>query len=155
MPLEQSLEKQLKGIVGNDWVISDPGRLLAYESDGLTAYRMPPVAVVLPMDTDEVSRVLQLLSKEGVPVVPRGAGTGLSGGALAGEGCVEGYVQILAGRDLGYPHAGPTIGGFHEARVTSFVLNESCGLLGAPLEIPAPEHARKSRLRGLRLSRRG
>ena len=41
LPLEQSLETQLKGIVGDDWVISDPGRLLAYESDGLTAYRMP------------------------------------------------------------------------------------------------------------------
>ena len=88
MPLGQSLEKQLKAIVGDDWVISDPGRLLAYESDGLTAYRMPPVAVVLPKDTDEVTRVLQLLSKEGVPVVPRGAGTGLSGGALAGESSV-------------------------------------------------------------------
>ena len=88
MPLEQSLETQLKGIVGDDWVISDPGRLLAYESDGLTAYRMPPMAVVLPKDTDEVSRVLQLLSNAGVPVVPRGAGTGLSGGALAGEGSV-------------------------------------------------------------------
>jgi glycolate oxidase subunit GlcD len=88
LPLEHSIEKNLKGIVGDDWVISDPGRLLAYESDGLTAYRMPPVAVVLPKDTDEVSRVLQLLSKEDVPVVPRGAGTGLSGGALAGEGCV-------------------------------------------------------------------
>ncbi len=88
LPLEQSLETQLKGIVGDDWVISDPGRLLAYESDGLTAYRMPPMAVVLPKDTDEVSRVLQLLSNAGVPVVPRGAGTGLSGGALAGEGSV-------------------------------------------------------------------
>ena len=87
-PLAKSLEKKLKGIVGDTWVISDPDRLLAYESDGLTAYRMPPVAVVLPKDTDEVSRLLALLSKEGVPVVPRGAGTGLSGGALAGEGCI-------------------------------------------------------------------
>ncbi len=87
-PLAQSLEKKLKGVVGDAWVISDPNRLLAYESDGLTAYRMLPMAVVLPKDTDEVSRVLELLSKEGVPVVPRGAGTGLSGGALAGEGCI-------------------------------------------------------------------
>ncbi len=88
MPLTPSLEKKLKGILGDRWVISDPDRLLAYESDGLTAYRWPPAAVVLPSDTDEVSRVLELLSKEDVPVVPRGAGTGLSGGALAGESSV-------------------------------------------------------------------
>lgn len=86
--LARSLAKKLKSIVGDAWVISDPDRLLAYESDGLTAYRMLPMAVVLPKDTDEVSRVLEILSQEGVPVVPRGAGTGLSGGALAGEGSV-------------------------------------------------------------------
>ena len=85
MPLTPSLEKKLAVVVGDAWVISDPHRLLAYESDGLTAYRWAPAGVVLPKNTDEVSRVLRILSEEAVPVVPRGAGTGLSGGALAKE----------------------------------------------------------------------
>ena len=87
-PLTKKLGDRLRGVVGDDWVIADADRLLAYESDGLTAYRKTPGAVVLPRDTDEVSRVLGILSREGVPAVPRGAGTGLSGGALAGGDAV-------------------------------------------------------------------
>ena len=87
-PLTKKLGDRLRGVVGDDWVIADADRLLAYESDGLTAYRKTPGAVVLPRDTDEVSRVLGILSQEGVPAVPRGAGTGLSGGALAGGDAV-------------------------------------------------------------------
>ena len=87
-PLTKKLGDHLRGVVGDDWVIADADRLLAYESDGLTAYRKTPGAVVLPRDTDEVSRVLGILSQEGVPAVPRGAGTGLSGGALAGGDAV-------------------------------------------------------------------
>ena len=83
--LAKSLEKKLKSIVGETGVILDRDRLLAYESDGLTAYRSLPMAVVFPRDTIEVSKVLGLLSKEDIPVVPRGAGTGLSGGALADD----------------------------------------------------------------------
>jgi glycolate oxidase subunit GlcD len=82
-------------VVGDAWVIADADRLLAYESDGLTAYRRKPLAVVLPRDTDEVSRVLAILSQEDVPVVPRGAGTGLSGGALAdGDAVVVGTARM-------------------------------------------------------------
>ena len=86
--LPKALGNDLRRVVGDDWVLTEPDRLLAYESDGLTAYRMLPGAVVLPKDTDEVSRVLRLLSEAGVTVVPRGAGTGLSGGALAGADSV-------------------------------------------------------------------
>ena len=86
--LLQQLERDLEDVVGKAWVITDPERLMVYESDALTAYRMPPLAVVLPKDTDEVSRVLKLLEQHEVPAVPRGAGTGLSGGALAGPGSV-------------------------------------------------------------------
>ena len=74
--------------MGEEHVITDPDRLLVYESDGLTAYRWPPRAVVLPAETAEVSAVMKLLHGEGIPMVPRGAGTGLSGGALAPEGAV-------------------------------------------------------------------
>src|SRR6266851_2944627 len=55
---------------------------LPYESDGLTAYRQPPMVVVLPDTTEQVSRVLKYCFEQGIKVVPRGAGTSLSGGAL-------------------------------------------------------------------------
>ncbi|HSG07921.1 MAG TPA: FAD-linked oxidase C-terminal domain-containing protein [Longimicrobiales bacterium] len=87
-PLSVALQRRLRGIVGEQRVITDPDRLLVYESDGLTAYRWPPRAVVLPADTREVSSVMGILHAEGIPMVPRGAGTGLSGGALAPEGAV-------------------------------------------------------------------
>ena len=74
----------LKRIVGESALLTSADRLIAYESDGLTAYRAKPAAVVLPGNADEAQRVVALLHGAGVPVVPRGAGTGLSGGALAG-----------------------------------------------------------------------
>lgn len=79
---------RLRDIVGARNVISEPDRLVVYESDGLTAYRVSPLAVVLPASTEEVSAVLGLLGREGVDVIPRGAGTGLSGGALPTAGGV-------------------------------------------------------------------
>src|SRR5688572_27403143 len=81
--LSGSLLADLEQIVGESAVIADPERLLVYESDGLTAYRFPPGAVVLPADTGQTSAVFRRLAQEGLAVVPRGAGTGLSGGALA------------------------------------------------------------------------
>ena len=63
-------------------VIGDPVRLRAYETDGLSAYRQPPLAVVLPTCTAEVAAVLCYCHENGIRVVPRGAGTSLSGGAL-------------------------------------------------------------------------
>lgn len=80
--------QQLRDIVGAAHVITDPDRLMVYESDGLTAYRWPPRAVVLPASTGEMAGVMRLLFEAGIPMVPRGAGTGLSGGALAPEGAV-------------------------------------------------------------------
>jgi glycolate oxidase subunit GlcD len=75
-------------VVGEDAVITDPGALLVYESDGLTAHRATPRAVVIPRGTAEVAAVVRLLAGAGIPFVARGAGTGLSGGALALEGAV-------------------------------------------------------------------
>jgi len=94
-PLTKELGDRLRSVVGDAWVIADADRLLVYESDGLTAYRKTPRAVVLPRDTNEVSCLLGILSQEGVPVVPRGAGTGLSGGALAdGDAIVVGTARM-------------------------------------------------------------
>jgi len=72
----------LRGIVPGEGVIDDPDALRVYESDGLTAYRQPPMVVVLPETTAQVSAVLRWCHANGVKVVPRGSGTSLSGGAL-------------------------------------------------------------------------
>ncbi|MFN4170195.1 MAG: FAD-linked oxidase C-terminal domain-containing protein [Pseudorhodobacter sp.] len=62
--------------------------LRAYECDALTAYRCPPLVAVLPRTTDEVAAVLRICHEMGVPVVPRGSGTSLAGGALPTADCV-------------------------------------------------------------------
>ena len=72
----------LRGIVPGEGVIDDPDALRVYETDGLTAYRQPPMVVVLPETTAQVSAVLRWCHANGVKVVPRGSGTSLSGGAL-------------------------------------------------------------------------
>jgi glycolate oxidase len=72
----------LRSIVPGEGVIVAETELRAYESDGLTAYRQPPMIVVLPETTEQVSRILRYCQAEGVKIVPRGAGTSLSGGAL-------------------------------------------------------------------------
>jgi len=73
---------RLQGVLSLDAVIYEPNETLVYECDALTAYRCPPLAVVLPANTKEVSEVLKLCHDIGVPVVPRGSGTSLAGGAL-------------------------------------------------------------------------
>jgi glycolate oxidase len=72
----------LRRIVPGEGVIASEPERRAYESDGLTAYRQLPLAVVLPSRVDEVAAVLRCCREQGVKVVPRGAGTSLSGGAL-------------------------------------------------------------------------
>src|SRR3989440_2804253 len=86
-----ALVKNLRAVLRPEQVVSDPGELLVFECDGLTHYRHRPRAVVFPVSTEEVSEVMRLLARERVAVVPRGAGTGLSGGALAlgGGVCLE------------------------------------------------------------------
>ena len=73
---------RLADVLPADALVSDPAETRAYECDALTAYRCPPLAAVLPRSTAEVSAVLRICHEEGVPVVPRGAGTSLAGGAL-------------------------------------------------------------------------
>jgi glycolate oxidase subunit GlcD len=82
------LREALQGIVGRERCLVGPEALLAYECDGLTLHRAPPSAVVLPRDTGEVARIVRACRRHGVPFVPRGAGTGLSGGAIALDGGV-------------------------------------------------------------------
>ena len=78
----------LRRLLPPDAVIAEPLLLKPYETDGLTAYRQVPLAVVLPETTAQVAAVMAFLHREGVRVVPRGAGTSLSGGALPMEDAV-------------------------------------------------------------------
>jgi glycolate oxidase len=73
---------RLRAVLPADAVIEDEAETRAYECDALTAYRCPPLAAVLPASTEEVAAVLKICHEEGVPVVPRGAGTSLAGGAM-------------------------------------------------------------------------
>jgi len=82
------LVARLKVQLGERAVIADPAELLVYESDGLAHHRHTPDLVVLPETTEDVQAVMRICSEYGVPVVPRGAGTGLSGGAVANQGGV-------------------------------------------------------------------
>jgi len=95
-------------------VIHDAAETRAYECDALTAYRCAPLCVVLPGSTEEVAAALRICHAEGVPVVPRGAGTSLAGGALPTADCVvlgiarmngvietnyaDRYIRVQAGR---------------------------------------------------------
>jgi glycolate oxidase len=72
----------LRGIVGDDAVIGRPTELRVYECDGYTLEKSAPEAVVLPRTTEQVSQIVRLLHREHIAFVPRGAGTGLSGGCL-------------------------------------------------------------------------
>ncbi|HET9184982.1 MAG TPA: FAD-linked oxidase C-terminal domain-containing protein [Solirubrobacterales bacterium] len=74
--------RALKRIVPGEGVIGEPAGLIPFESDGLSAYRQRPLAVVLPETVEQVSKVLAWCQAHAVKVVPRGAGTSLSGGAL-------------------------------------------------------------------------
>lgn len=74
---------KLKAVLGERRVLSESDELLVYECDGLTYHKRRPRAVVFPQSTEEVSAVVKVLARQGVPFVARGAGTGLSGGAVA------------------------------------------------------------------------
>ena len=79
---------RLQEVLPMDAVIHEPNETRVYECDALTAYKCPPLAAVLPCNTQEVSAVLKVCYEIGVPVVPRGSGTSLAGGALPTMDCV-------------------------------------------------------------------
>jgi glycolate oxidase subunit GlcD len=78
-----NLIKNLSAIVGSENVLSKPDELLVYECDGLPHHKHRPSAVVFPSSTEETAAIMGELARANVPFTPRGAGTGLSGGALA------------------------------------------------------------------------
>jgi glycolate oxidase len=85
---KDQIVRRLQSVLPPEAVVHDEAETKVYECDALTAYRCPPLAVVLPTSTDEVAAVLKICFEEGVPVVPRGSGTSLAGGALPTADCV-------------------------------------------------------------------
>jgi glycolate oxidase len=94
--LPASFVDELRSVLGAEHVITEPEQLRTYECDGLTGHRAVPELVVLPGSTEDVQAVLRACSRDRVPFVARGAGTGLSGGATPAAG---GVVVSLARMD--------------------------------------------------------
>jgi glycolate oxidase len=100
-----SLLTELEAAVGAGSVISDPTALRTYETDGLAGHRAIPVAVVLPGSTAEVAAAVRVCAARGVPFVARGAGTGLSGGAVpVAEGIVIGLARMRSILEIDLPN---------------------------------------------------
>ena len=89
-----SVANELSGIVGARHVLERPAELLVYENDGLPGYRNRPRLAVFPGTRDEAVAVVRALHAARVPYVPRGAGTGLSGGALADDVVLVGLQRM-------------------------------------------------------------
>lgn len=80
--------RELRRLLGSERCLTEPGRLMSYECDALTHFKSTPAAVALPESTEEVQAVVRACVRHQVPFTPRGAGTGLSGGAVPADGGV-------------------------------------------------------------------
>ena len=80
--LRAEVGERLRAVIPAAAVLTELEQLRPFECDGLSAHRQPPLAVAMPANVDQVQAVLKVCREAGVPVVTRGAGTGLSGGAL-------------------------------------------------------------------------
>lgn len=87
-PLPPHIFSALVELVGKQFVLTDPDELLVYEADALTLHKHLPSAVVIPGTAEEVAAAVKILADAHIPFTPRGAGTGLSGGALSLQGAV-------------------------------------------------------------------
>jgi glycolate oxidase subunit GlcD len=122
---------RLAEIVGDRHVLSRPSELLVYNSDGLPGYRKQPRLAVFPGAREEAIAVVRVLADEGMPFVPRGAGTGLSGGALADDIVVVGLHRLKEIISLDIENRRATV----EPGVVNLRLNKHVaphGLLYAP-----------------------
>ena len=86
--ISAAVAERMRAIVGERNCIVEAADLRTYESDGLTSFHATPGIVVLPSSTEQVVEVVKVAREAGLPIVPRGAGTGLSGGAMPVPGCV-------------------------------------------------------------------
>src|SRR5438552_17060541 len=92
-------------MVPGEGVIASEQAMRPFESDGLTAYRQLPMVVVLPETTAQVADILRYCHREGIKIVPRGAGTSLSGGALQlADGVLLGMAKFNRIREIDFDH---------------------------------------------------
>jgi len=82
------ITENLKKILKSENILSHEDQTRPFETDGLSAYKQKPLVVVFPENTEQVSKILAYCNKERIKIVPRGAGTGLSGGALPLKDCI-------------------------------------------------------------------
>jgi glycolate oxidase len=107
----EAIVTALRAIVPGEGVIASEREMKPYESDGLTAYRQMPMVVVLPTTTEQVSAVLKYCHDNGIKVVPRGAGTSLSGGALPlGDGVLLGMAKFNRIHSIDYANRVAVVG---------------------------------------------
>ena len=112
----------LRAIVPGEGVIDSAAEMLPYESDGLMAYRQPPMVVVLPDTTEQVSQVLKYCFEQGIKVVPRGSGTSLSGGALPlADGVLLGLGKFKRIREIDFDNRAVVT----EPGVTNLAISEA------------------------------
>jgi glycolate oxidase subunit GlcD len=84
--VQPQLVQELERILGKDAVVADETQLLVYECDALALFKHRPEAVVFPRNTEQVAEIVKAANAHKIPFLPRGSGTGLSGGAMAAEG---------------------------------------------------------------------
>src|SRR6202158_1149172 len=122
----REIVRALRAIVPGEGVIDTEREMKPYQSDGLTAYRQLPMVVVLPGTTDQVARVLRYCHQNGIKVVPRGAGTSLSGGALPlGDGVLLGMAKFNRVLDVDFTNRAAVVdAGVTDLAVTQAVEHE-------------------------------
>jgi glycolate oxidase len=119
--------KALSRIVPGEGVIATAHEMKPFESDGLTAYRQVPMVVVLPETTEQVAEVLRYCHREGIKVVPRGAGTSLSGGALPlADGVLLGMAKFNRIREIDFGNRVAVV----EPGVTNLAISEAVAEAG-------------------------
>lgn len=118
-----AIAADLRRLCPADAVITDADQMRAYESDGLAAYRQLPLAVVLPRTTEEVAAVMRYCHEQGLPVLGRGAGTSLAGGAMpTADGVVVGLMKMREVLDLDFENRTATV----QAGVTNIAVTQAC-----------------------------
>jgi glycolate oxidase len=127
---------ELLKILPRERVITDADELFVYESDGFTIAKSNPGAVVFPMTTDEVVRVVQLLNKADVQIIPRGTGTGLTGGCTAyANGVVISLVRMNKVLKIDFDNRVAHV----EAGVRNTALSDAVAILPLEVEMPADD----------------
>jgi glycolate oxidase len=136
MPVVASLIDELLEILPRDRVITDADELFVYESDGFTIAKSNPGAVVFPTTTEEVVRIVKLLNRLDVQIVPRGTGTGLTGGCVAyANGVVVSTVRMNKILKIDLDNRVAQV----EAGVRNTALSDAVSLVPVEVELPADD----------------